>query len=201
MENEYFSQEELSVLGDRRFMQLKAAADPKIKELLFGVKQKIESVFQADLEKFKGNIQFKPAKFSRGENYHGFAYRVMDFPSSLSGENIFLFRTLFLWGHHFSFHFILKGDPLTQFLPKIEQNWSKTSEKTWLSTQNSPWEWEFTPETHLRASDISSKQLLEQVESGNFLKISQKVETEEYQNLPEVGAEFWRGICQMLTLG
>jgi hypothetical protein len=48
-------------------------------------------------------------KISKGENYQGFPYVILDYPRLFSKENVFAIRTLFWWSNYFSITLHLKG--------------------------------------------------------------------------------------------
>jgi hypothetical protein len=48
-------------------------------------------------------------KISKGENYHGLPYVILDYPALFSKEDIFAVRTMFWWGNFFSISLHLSG--------------------------------------------------------------------------------------------
>ena len=48
-------------------------------------------------------------KISRGENYRGLPYMILDYPAVFDRNDILAVRTLFWWGHYFSLTLHLKG--------------------------------------------------------------------------------------------
>lgn len=58
-------------------------------------------------------------KISRGENYKGFPWVVLDYPRSFGREDVFAIRSLFWWGHYFSVTLHLKGRYKEICLPAI----------------------------------------------------------------------------------
>ncbi len=58
-------------------------------------------------------------KISRGENYKGFPWVVLDYPRGFGREDVFAIRSLFWWGHYFSVTLHLKGKYKDLFLPVI----------------------------------------------------------------------------------
>ena len=51
-------------------------------------------------------------KISRGENYLGLPYVILDYPASFIKENIFAIRTFFWWGNFFSISLHLSGEKI-----------------------------------------------------------------------------------------
>ena len=58
-------------------------------------------------------------KISRGENYKGLPWVMLDYPRVFGKEDVFAIRTMFWWGHAFSVTLHLKGEWKRLFLPVI----------------------------------------------------------------------------------
>jgi len=90
------------------------------------------SLFAELSERWKGKLEDLPVpgpgllstapKISRGENYKGMPWVVLDYPRSFGKEDVFAIRTLFWWGHYFSVTLHLKGNPKQLYLPVIRQH-------------------------------------------------------------------------------
>src|SRR6187402_1143085 len=63
-------------------------------------------------------------KISRGENYKGLPYVILDYPRLFGREDVFAVRTMFWWGHSFHVTLHLKGKYQAMFLPVIRQRLS-----------------------------------------------------------------------------
>jgi len=59
-----------------------------------------------------------PAKISRGENYEGLPYVMLDYPRCFGKEDVCAVRTFFWWGNFFSITLHLKG----KYKLQIEQS-------------------------------------------------------------------------------
>ncbi|HXB45527.1 MAG TPA: hypothetical protein VNV85_15785, partial [Puia sp.] len=100
--------------------------------------QKITSLFGVIAEEMKTEvakillpptIQIATPKISRGENYKGLPYVILDYPRVFTKENIFAVRTMFWWGHYFSMTLHLSGDFKEMFYRSIKRNISYLAEK------------------------------------------------------------------------
>jgi hypothetical protein len=58
-------------------------------------------------------------RISKGEQYKGLPWVMLDYPRVFGKEDIFAIRTMFLWGHYFSVTLHLKGSYLRTYLPVI----------------------------------------------------------------------------------
>src|SRR6476619_3541717 len=66
-------------------------------------------------------------KISRGENYLGLPYLILDYPRVFDRENIFVIRSFFWWGNFFSSTLQQSGNFKTAALPKLEAAFSTFS--------------------------------------------------------------------------
>src|SRR5580693_8742254 len=57
-----------------------------------------------------GQIGIISAKISKGENYNGLPYVMLDCPRLFTQQNVFSIRTFFWWGNYFSVTLHLKGE-------------------------------------------------------------------------------------------
>ncbi|MDB5249994.1 MAG: hypothetical protein JWQ40_4388 [Segetibacter sp.] len=60
------------------------------------------------------------AKISRGENYKGLPYVIMDYPRHFSKTDVFAIRTFFWWGNFFSITLQLSGQYQSKYANNIE---------------------------------------------------------------------------------
>lgn len=67
-------------------------------------------------------------KLSRGENYLGLPYMILDYPAVFDKENVFAIRTMFWWGHYFSITLHLKGTYRFRYLPSLLERIPRTGE-------------------------------------------------------------------------
>src|SRR5882757_1606169 len=66
-------------------------------------------------------LNWATPKISKGENYKGLPYMVLDYPRAFGREDVLAIRTFFWWGHYFSVTLHLKGRYKTLFLPVIQE--------------------------------------------------------------------------------
>ena len=67
------------------------------------------------LQQLPSAINEIPPKISKGENYEGLPYVMLDYPRCFSKEDVFAIRTFFWWGNFFSITLHLKGKYKEQF--------------------------------------------------------------------------------------
>jgi hypothetical protein len=99
-------------------------------------------------------------KISRGEQYKGLPWVMLDYPRVFGKEDVLAVRTMFWWGHYFSVTLHLKGSYLRSYLPVIMSNrglleaagfWPGTSEDEW-EHDHRPGAWEMGDRHFLKVS-------------------------------------------------
>lgn len=187
---------ELQILQDTDFLLTKAQALTKIEELLLKTRTALESVVEASGFNFPPGAVLSGGKISRGENYRGLPYRVLDQPALLTNEDIFTFRTMFWWGHFFSATLHLEGASLERFRKEVLQNIEQLSDVgTFIGVGETPWEYHYGTDNYLPLKSGHRKQL----ESFRFLKLSRKMPVAEWRNLPSFAAGFLEELLPLLA--
>ncbi|MBX7204949.1 MAG: hypothetical protein K1X81_05960 [Bacteroidia bacterium] len=119
-------------------------------------------------------------KVTKGENFHGFPFVVLDTPQLGGGEIKVALRTLFWWGHHFSCQFIITKEnfPIdNNYLQKLTALTTQiyTGEDMWEQNLLSPY---FKP---VEANKCTQ----------NFLKLGMIIPLSDYEKLEEKAVAFY----------
>ena len=112
-------------------------------------------------------------KISRGENYHGLPYLMLDYPRIFGKEDIFAIRSFFWWGKGFSIHLHLQGKYMEEYRDLVLENGVKYG---WLiSAHSSRWEHDFEQNGYVRINK-------EKLPAHGFLKIGKMLPLEHWEN-------------------
>ena len=140
---------------------------------------------------------WKEPKISKGENYKGLPWVMLDYPRVFGREDVYAIRLFFLWGHAFSVTLHLKGVYKETFLPAIRSRWAELAAAGFeVSIADDEWVHEHTEETYgpLRAGTEQAGAVDGTGESaGNemagierpWLKLSARVGLEHWDEAPE----------------
>ena len=80
-------------------------------------------------------------KISKGEQYQGLPYVMLDYPRLFSKEDILAIRTFFWWGNFFSISLHLKGKHQKKFIEPILNKFEILKENNfYISTTTNEWE-------------------------------------------------------------
>lgn len=188
-----FTEYEFEIFRDRKFLLAKASVMAKIKDLLTETRKEIDAMQNNRI--METQAFSKSGKISRGENYLGLPYLVLDYPAIFTKEDIFAFRTMFWWGNYFSVTLQLSGLSLDRLRSGILTGFQKLlGQEMYVCVSASPWQYHFGPDNYQILSD-EHRQL---VSDATFLKFSKKLDLEEWENLPGFAADFYNMFSRVL---
>ncbi len=136
-------------------------------------------------------------KISKGENYNGLPYVVMDFPATFSKENIFALRTMFWWGNFISITLHLKGSYKNRYASKILKSIS-TDPDLYISVGEDEWQHHFE-ETNFRKSSSITNDLKLQMEVCSFFKVAVKYELHHWNMMQSVLPDGYKKIVEIIS--
>jgi hypothetical protein len=138
-------------------------------------------------------------KISKGENYQGLPYVILDYPRLFSKEDVFAIRTMFWWANYFSVTLHLKGSYKEMFIGKIGKNISGTPVNDfYISISGDEWMHELDEKNYIQLSQTNSA-TLENIFSGNsFLKISTKIELNKWNDSEVLLMDSYKKLLRLL---
>lgn len=117
-----------------------------------------------------------PPKISKGENYQGLPYVVLDYPRYFDKKNIFAVRTFFWWGNFFSSTLQLKGKYKNQTMPIIASNYSLFKKNNYyISTGSDEWDFRFNKKNLTPLGGLNMHKWMETITEKEFIKLSSKI--------------------------
>lgn len=133
---------------------------------------------------FPVDVENANGKISKGENYQGLPYVILEYPSIFSKENIFAIRTMFWWGNFISISLHIAGisieeqKNITRWLPFLQEN------NFFICINENQWEYDFETSNYIHSSEIDNEELI-RLSSRNFFKISKKMDLVEWDSAPQ----------------
>lgn len=170
----------------------------KVYQLLGKVHQSLETAEGLPDFLFPAPLQ-KGGKISKGENYGGLPYLILDFPRHFSRESIFALRTMFWWGHDFTCTLHLAGRAYDACAPKLMENFQiLEKEHLWVSTGEDPWVHHLTAEHFRPLADLSAGEWKTFLQKRDFVKLSRSFPLSTWDNLPEEAKRFLQLLLRLL---
>ena len=130
-----------------------------------------------------------PPKISRGENYEGLPWVMLDYPRYFKVNEHFAIRTFFWWGHFLSISLLVKGKLAADW------QWEKLDAalmKDWyLCCSTDAWQHHFRPDNFIPFCSFQNDQL----SNLPFIKLAKKIPVAEFEQaaayLQEAFLQIW----------
>jgi hypothetical protein len=132
------SAEEMRLVTDPAWILTKNSVILKAVEMFGELSGEWRNVFRLETE----------PKISKGEQYKGLPWVMLDYPRVFGKEDVMAVRTMFWWGHCFSMTLHLKGRHLRTYMPVILSRLAELEAAGFLpGTSEDEWEHEHNPGT------------------------------------------------------
>ncbi|HEY4876854.1 MAG TPA: hypothetical protein VIH86_14845 [Puia sp.] len=120
-------------------------------------------------------------KISKGENYKGLPYVMLDYPRLFTKENVFAVRTFFWWANYFSITLHLKGMYKEKFIESIQKNiFLLTENNFYLSITEDEWHHDIDEENYILLNDLKDDLKQKPFLQSSVLKISAKINLDKW---------------------
>jgi hypothetical protein len=125
-------------------------------------------------------------KISRGENYKGLPWLVLDNPRYFQHNNIFAIRTMFWWGNFFSITLHISGNNKNNLLKNLTSNVSLLEKNDfYIYNGTKEWEHDIDPDSYKKLSAIDEDKLQKIFSANSFLKLAVKFTVESLEVVEE----------------
>lgn len=141
----------------------------------------------------------KNAKISKGDNYLGLPYQILDFPRLFNGENIFAIRIMFWWGNFFSITLHLSGRYKQEWINKILSSFSSFEKMKFnYCTNEDQWHHHFEKDNYLPVTINQKTEFEKEIKEKAFIKLAQKIPLEQWDNAETLLIESFNEIINIL---
>lgn len=179
-----FDQNELELMSDVEIIRTKRKISAKISDLLAQTASQIDSILVAN-PRLMDTANWQKAKISKGENYKGLAYLVLDHPKCFHNEDILSFRTMFIWGRKFQNVLHIHGKWLEQLPDRATYLESKLrSEEIGFSVSEDPWNYDIEKATIISSKKVTKSLLYDQIRKRKFVKLVRTLNLRDWKELP-----------------
>ncbi|MBO9152342.1 hypothetical protein ACFOTA_09000 [Chitinophaga sp. GCM10012297] len=146
--------------------------------------------------------QAQPAKISRGEQYLGLPYVILDYPRSFSRERIFACRTFFWWGRFFSLTLHLAGESLDAHRERLLRLQGALAEAGWhVCVHDDPWQHHFGEDNYRTVRSLTPAQWEQLMRQTFFVKLAKQYDLEEWGNMTAIAVAEYAALLEMLKGG
>jgi hypothetical protein len=189
-----FTDEETALIVDAQFFRKKARITEKIRRQLEATHEAVKAELSHSTLLTPSDFDPTRVQFVKGEHLESFPYQYLDCPKHFHGMEKCTFRTLFWWGHHVAWAWLLEGSLMKQYKKNLFDRFHAVAgQGLELSMAPTLWEWKrgegYTlPMTHDRKAQIAAV-----VAERQFLKVIRFLSLDDPRiqagELPELGRE------------
>ena len=167
---------EMELVSSPDIILTKNAILQKIKSFLEEIQSQQINILKNYADQLPPDILKVSPKISRGENYKGLPWMVLDNPRHFEHNNIFAIRNMFWWGNFFSITLHVSGRYKMFIQEKIFQKDLKSLNKDYLIyTGNDEWEHRIEQEVHKSLRAVDKKEFESIISKQAFLKITLRI--------------------------
>ena len=175
------SSKEMDLVTNADWILTKNAILQKTKGLLEELLQKQQIITSSIGSGLPSEVIAISPKISRGENYRGLPYLVLDYPRYFDKENVFAIRTMFWWGNFFSSTLHLSGHFKQKEEHRIIAAYSSLAD-SFICTGENEWEHHFEKENYLPIGVMEKENFSELVLQKDFIKLAYRVPLQQWDN-------------------
>jgi hypothetical protein len=190
---------EMELVQNANWILTKNHIQQKVMHLLGSIQFEMDSYIQFAVDLLPAEVTKISAKISKGENYQGLPYLILDQPRYFDKENIFAIRHLFWWGNFFSCTLHLSGEYKYMYEKKIVEAFDTLKEKEFFICINSdPWQHHFEEGNYTETNKLSGNQFKQAINNNTFIKLSKKISLQEWNHAEQKLVEISRQYISML---
>lgn len=189
------SSREMDLLKNAEWILTKNAVMQKAFALLEEVQQQIWPYKKVSLS----DLSIISPKISKGDNYEGLPWLMLDYPRNFEKENIFAIRCFFWWGNYFSITLHLSGNYKKRFEKKLLSHhsfWQKNN--YYISNSDAEWTHAVTAPAYTPITNFSAKDVEIALQERSFVKLVKVFSFDKWDTMPALLAEAHQKILDIL---
>lgn len=193
------SAEEQALVENAEWILTKNGILNKVNLLLVEVQEQQELIVRAACDNLPLEICNSTAKISRGENYLGLPYLILDYPRSFGKEDTVAVRTMFWWGNFFSVTLHLSGSVKRGMEEKLSSAYGDFSrEAVYVNINEDQWEHHFESNNYVAVSEMTAAAFQTAITNRNFLKLAQRISLDEWNTASQKLTAMFRKFIMLM---
>ena len=181
------SAEELSLVQNAGWLLTKNRIIEKIYGLFGDIAHQVRDELIVNSGILPSAVLVASPKISKGENYKGLPWVMLDYPRLFNRDDTFAIRTMFWWGHFLSVTLHLKGQYKTQYLQPLLKNLPLLAERGfYICVGEDEWRHEFEEDNYKPLSQFNSTAVARMLPANNFCKLSAKISLPQWNQSKEL---------------
>ncbi len=191
---------EAELVSNPSWILTKNAILNKVRWMLEDLQAKQQEFIVSNPTYLPAPVRSTTPKISRGENYRGLPYLILDHPRHFHPAGIFAIRTMFWWGNFFSITLHLSGEYKAALEDRINELYPQLRETFFICINENEWEHHFDKENYKPLAETTEAGFREITDSREFLKLSRRIPLEEWDVVGDLLLEEFREIIKRLAI-
>jgi len=192
---------EMELINNTEWILTKNGIIEKVKQLLVALQEDQNEYLHSLSNHFPKEVLKTPAKISKGENYKGLPYLILDFPRCFDQENIFAIRTMFWWGNFFSITLQLAGNYKIMFEKKIISAYEILKQNGFfICVHEKQWEHHFENNNYVLINNYKKDDFADMIKTNSFIKLADKTSLQKWDDAQEILQQQFKLLIDMIIL-
>jgi hypothetical protein len=181
------SPDELLLVQDAEILLTKNKIISSAYHLFGELSEQLRIMIQDEAKGLPAEMLINSPKISRGENYHGLPYVMLDYPRYFGKNGTCAIRTMMWWGNFFSTTLHISGE----FMPYAFRVMSKcfndlAAKSFYISIGADQWDHRFMEENYSPIKNFTLAELKEKLMTVDFCKIAAPVPVDQWNKAYEL---------------
>jgi hypothetical protein len=173
----------------------------KAKYILEHLQSEQQQFLHSLAEKLPDEVMRPSPKISKGENYKGLPYLVLDYPRYFEKDNSFAIRCLFWWGNFFSVTLHLSGKYKRMYESKIDASFVLLKkEDFFICISAGQWEHHFEIDNFLPLDEMDDVRFKKNISHKGFIKLAKKIPLQQWNDAEDILFDSFRKIIHILQV-
>ena len=169
----------------------------KVKYMLEDLQSEQQQFLKAHPGILPAEVMAIPPKISKGENYKGLPYLILDYPRYFGKDDHFAIRSLFWWGNFFSITLHLSGNYKRKYESKIETSFKSLKEEDFfISVSNDQWEHHFETGNYQPLKEMNDAGFKNSINNKEFIKLAKRFTLGQWDDAGDI---LFESFCKMIS--
>lgn len=138
-------------------------------------------------------------KISKGENYEGLPFIILDYPRIAEEQNLFFIRSMFWWGNFFSSTLQFSGSFKKQYIGNLKEAYKPLSDASYfIGINNDPWVHHFEEDNYKEISSLTKEAFIIILEERPHIKIAVHWPLSDWDSAANKLIESWKFFMDLI---
>ena len=190
---------EIDLLNNSEWILTKNKIIKKAQRLLEEVQENILQHVKGPAINLPREVIAISPKISKGENYLGLPWLILDFPRYFEKERTFAIRTMFWWGNYFSTTLHLSGEYKRRYSEAIVESYEALCQNEFYTcVHEGQWHHHFEKENYLPVKNFTADDFADHINKRTFIKLSCQLSFLEWNSAPGLLSEIFARITSWI---